>query len=153
MIPSPGSQAIRPLPRGERWDRACSDMLVTASAGTTAYPPEFSLIPRRTSSTSEDDTEGTCSPSDDLATATRVLLKTVSAPAGFSAWAADLSASPADLSARSAVRLLSNSAISTEYCPAESSATLPGVAEVRTSALSDALIGARPWEKARKRRS
>src|SRR4051812_16433722 len=43
------------------------------------YPPAFSAGPRRTSSDSEEDTEGTCSPSDALATATRVLLKTVSA--------------------------------------------------------------------------
>src|SRR5436190_13374448 len=91
-----------------------ADLPVSAFVGTTAYPPEFSLIPRRTSSTSEDDTEGTCSPSEDFATATRVLLKTVSAPAGFSAWAVELSACPADLSACWAVRLLSNSAISTE---------------------------------------
>src|SRR6266404_3662145 len=67
--------------------------------------------------------------------ATRVLLKTVSTP-------------PA-----SALRLLSSSDISTEWAPSESSATLPGVAEVRISALSGAPIGARPWEKARKRRS
>src|SRR5205814_305428 len=130
---------------GERWARS---VLIKR-----AYPPEFSLIPSRTSSTSEDDTEGTCSPSEDFATATRVLLKTLSAPAELSASLAGLSAWPVGLSACCAVRLVSNSAISTEYCPAESSATLPGVAEVRTSALSAALIGARPWEKARKRRS
>jgi len=35
----------------------------------------------------------------------------------------------------------------------ESSATLPGVAEDKISALSGAVIGARPWEKVRKRRS
>src|SRR5712671_1663519 len=64
--------------------------------------------------------------------AARVLLKTVSMPAA------------------GALRLLSSSVISTLYWPLESSATLPGVAEVRISALSGALIGARPWEYLRK---
>ena len=91
---------------------------------------------KRTSSISEEDTEGTCSPSEAREIATRVLLKTASAPA-----------------VGCALMLLSSSVTSTLYWPLESSATLPGVAEDRISALSGALIGARPWEKARKRRS
>src|SRR3954471_7401965 len=83
--------------------------------------------PMRTSSSNEDDTEGTCSPSDAREIATRVLLKAVSAPA-------------------CAVRLPSNSATSTLLGPWESSTTLPGVAEVRISAFSGGEIGARPCE-------
>ena len=48
---------------------------------------------------------------------------------------------------------VSSSVTSTELAPRESSATAPGVAEVRISALSGTVIGARPWEKVRKRRS
>ena len=44
------------------------------------------------------------------------------------------------------LRLLSNSVTSTLYWPVLSSATLPGVAEVRISAFSGAEIGASPWE-------
>src|SRR4029079_948974 len=94
----------------------------------------FSYPPMRMSSSSEDDTAGTCSPSLARDTATRGLLKAVSAPA----WA---------------VRLLSSSATSTLYWPMESSTTLPGVAEVSTRLFSGGLIGARPWEKERNRRS
>src|SRR3984885_12504761 len=94
------------------------------------------LVPLKgTSSSKDDDTEGACSPSEAREIATRVLLKTVSAPASL------------------ALRLLSSSATSTLYGPLESSATLPGVADDRISALSGAMIGARPWEKARNRRS
>src|SRR3984893_15090879 len=96
--------------------------------------PALAVTPKRTSSSSEEDTDGTWAPSEAREIATRVLLKTVSA----AAWA---------------LRLLSSSATSTLYWPLESSATLPGVAEVRISALSGAAIGARPWEKVRKRRS
>jgi hypothetical protein len=39
----------------------------------------FSLEPKRTSSKSEDDTDGICSPLETRETATRVLLKTPSA--------------------------------------------------------------------------
>src|SRR5439155_9538410 len=91
-------------------------------------PPVVSVALRGTSSASEDDTDGTCSPSEAREIATRVLLKTLSTP-------------PV-----SALRLLSSSDISTEWAPSESSATLPGVAEVRINALSGALIGARPCE-------
>src|ERR1700732_130611 len=95
----------------------------------------LALVPRRTSSSSEDETDGTCSPSEAREMATRVLLKTDSAPPAC------------------AVRLLSSSDTSTLCSPLPSSATLPGVAEVRTSALSGALIGARQWLKVRQRRS
>src|SRR6266403_5963573 len=94
-------------------------------------PPAFSLASvtlKRRSSASEEETVGTCSPSEAREIATRVLLKTLSTPPP------------------SGLRLLSSSDISTEWVPSESSATLPGVAEVRISALSGALIGARPWE-------
>src|SRR6266576_6250110 len=100
------------------------------------YPPAFSAVsvaPKLTSSSSDDDTDGTCSPSEAREMATRVLLKTASTPAAC------------------ALRLASSSDISTLLALLESSATLPGVAEVRISALSGAAIGARPWEKARKR--
>src|SRR5471030_1183689 len=106
-----------------------------SEAGTTIYPPALSLTAQLTSSSSEDDTEGTCSPSEAREMATRVLLKRASTPA-----------TPAG----SASRLVNNSVISTLCCPLESSATLPGVAEDKISALSGGLIGARPWEKARK---
>src|SRR5437660_1571501 len=85
-------------------------------------PP--ALVPRRTSSRSDDDTEGTCSPSEAREIETRVLLNTASAPFVCAA------------------RLPSNSETSTLCSPLESSATLPGAAEVRISALSGALIGA-----------
>src|SRR5215470_23766 len=94
-----------------------------------AYPP------MRISSVSEDDTLGTCSPSEAREMATRVLLKTLSTPVP------------------SLPKLLSSSETSTLFWPLLSSATLPGVAEVRISALSGAEIGARPCEKERKRRS
>src|SRR5216684_582373 len=90
--------------------------------------------PRLTSSIRVEDTVGTCSPSEAREIETRVLLKTLSTPA----WE---------------LKLFSSSETSTLFWPLESSATLPGVAEVRISALSGALIGASPWEKARKRRS
>ena len=47
--------------------------------------PAFSGVaePKRTSSRSEDETEGTCSPSEARETATRVLLKAASAPIGL----------------------------------------------------------------------
>src|SRR5260370_39981035 len=106
--------------------------------GHEAYPPAFSVAPRLTSASSEDDTAGTCSPSVAREMAVRVLLNSASAPAG-----------PAGC----ALMLLSSSVISTLWVPGESSATLPGVADDRTSALSGAAIGARPWEKVRKRRS
>src|ERR1700712_1478094 len=88
----------------------------------------------RTSSSSEDDTDGTCSPSEAREMATRVLLKTVSAPV-------------------CAFKLLSSSVTSTLYWPLPSSVTLPGVADDSTSAFSGGEIGARPWLKERKRRS
>src|SRR5216684_1613059 len=87
--------------------------------------------PKRTSSSSDDDTDGTCSPSEAREIATRVLLKALSAPA----WA---------------VRLFRSSATSTLYGPLESSATLPGVAALSTIVFSGGLIGARPWENERK---
>src|SRR3979490_1270415 len=87
------------------------------------------------SSSSDDDTDGTCSPSDARDTAMRVLLKTASAPAAFEPI------------------LFNSSVTSTLVWPLESSATFPGVADDRISALSGALIGARPCEYARKRRS
>ena len=87
------------------------------------------------SSSRDDDTEGTCSPSDERETATRVLLK--AALGGGSA--------PS--------RLFNSSDTSTLLAVLESSTTLPGVAEDRISAFSGGLIGARPWENARKRRS
>src|ERR1700730_17109650 len=93
------------------------------SRTTRVQPPAFSLALKRTSSSSEEDTEGTCSPSEAFEIATRVLLKTVS-------------------SAVCPLRLLSSSDISTEYWPLPSSVTLPGVAEDRISALSGAVIGA-----------
>src|SRR5882724_4761071 len=109
--------------------------MVGTAQGRLCPPYSFETHPpMRTSSSREDDTEGTCSPSLAREIATRVLLKAVSAPA----WAA---------------RLLSSSDISTLYAPLESSATLPGVAEVRIRAFSGGEIGARPWEKERKRRS
>src|ERR1700752_479360 len=92
--------------------------------------------PMRISSSSEDDTLGTCAPSEAREIETRVLLKTLSTP-------------PAPC----AFRLLRSSATSTLFWPLESSATLPGVADVRISALSDAASGARPCENERKRRS
>src|SRR5258708_2484900 len=92
------------------------------------YPPNWM------SSSSDDDTDGTCSPSLAREIATRVLLKALSAPA-------------------CAVRLFKSSATSTLYWPLESSATLPGVAEDSTRVFSGGLIGARPWENERKRRS
>src|SRR5213082_1415169 len=107
MVPLTRIASDPTSPRGERWapsvlirwrgGRERADTLVIAFAKTTAYPPEFSLIPRRTSSTSEEETEGTCSPSEDFATATRVLLKRVSAPARLVASPPELSASPAGL--------------------------------------------------------
>src|SRR6476660_150551 len=83
--------------------------------------------PRLTSSTSVDDTVGTWAPSEAREIETRVLWKTLSMPA----WP---------------FRLFSSSDTSTLFAPFESSATLPGVAEVRISALSEALIGASPCE-------
>src|SRR4029450_6806169 len=77
--------------------------------------------PKRMSSSSEDDTDGTCSPSEAREMATRVLLKTLSMPG-----------------APCAFKWLRSSAISTLFWPLESSPTLPGVAEVRISALSGA---------------
>src|SRR5260370_8097749 len=89
--------------------------------GHEAYPPAFSVAPRLTSSSSEDDTAGTCSPSVAREMAVRVLLNSASAPAG-----------PAGC----ALMLLSSSVISTLRVPAESSPPLPGVADHRTTALS-----------------
>src|SRR6266702_1426952 len=89
--------------------------------------------PKRMSSNSDDDTDGTCSPSDTREMVTRVLLKAASAVA----WAP---------------RLFNSSETSTLLELLESSATLPGVADVRISAFSGGLIGARPCEKERKRR-
>src|SRR6266404_2398780 len=102
----------------------------TASGTRGQLPalPVVSLAPKSMSSAREEETVGTCAPSEAREIATRVLLKTLSTPPP------------------SGLRLLSNSDISTEWVPSESSATLPGVAEVRISALSGALIGARPWE-------
>src|SRR6185312_16512657 len=99
-------------------------------------PPQLPALvaAKEMSSSKDDDTEGTCSPSEARAIATRVLLKTVSAPT-----------SPV-------LRLLSSSVTSTLYWPLESSATLPGVADVSTMVFSGGLIGARPWEKERNRR-
>src|ERR1700709_2920493 len=88
---------------------------------------------RRTSSFSDDDTEGTCSPFDARDTAIRVLVKRASAPAAFEPM------------------LFKSSVTSTLLWPLESSATLPGVADDRISALSGALIGASPCENGRKR--
>src|SRR5258708_16341678 len=97
-----------PIRRGlsfaQGWQTASFDkrlwLWVPALAGTTnsAQLPALSdsLAPRRTSSASEDDTDGTCSPSEAREIATRVLLKTVSTPPD------------------SAVRLVSSSDISTE---------------------------------------
>src|SRR5450631_3680834 len=70
------------------------------------YPPAFSALAKLTSSSSEDDTEGTCSPSEAREMATRVLLKTVSALATC------------------ALRLFNSSVISTLCWPLPSSATL-----------------------------
>ena len=81
----------------------------------------------RTSSSSDDDTCGTCSPSEARETEMRVLLKALAAP-------------------DCEFRLFSSSVTSTLYWPLPSSATLPGVAEVRISAFSGVEIGARPWE-------
>src|SRR5262249_44456827 len=86
-----------------------------------------SAVAKRMSSSSEDDTDGTCSPSEVFEIAMRVLLKTASAPSPLPSW-------------------LSNSPISALWRPATSSATLPGVAEERISALSGAAIGDRPCE-------
>src|SRR6185437_273976 len=91
-------------------------------------PPVASAVARRMSSRSEDDTDGTCSPALVREIATRVLRNTASAPRPFT------------------VRLRNSSATSTLWEPLESSATLPGVADERISALSGAMIGARPCE-------
>src|SRR5262245_26099620 len=93
-----------------------------ASRKSEPYPPNLM------SSSSEDDTVGTCSPSEAREIAMRVFLNTLSRPELLAA------------------RLLSNSVTSTLFAPLESSATLPGEAEDRISALSGALIGARPCE-------
>src|SRR6266568_6586428 len=135
-----GGELPRPALRGVETSEARSSPQAgrgeaSAEAGKRRQPPVVSVALRGTSSASEEDTEGTCSPSEAREIATRVLLKRLSTPPP------------------SALRLLSSSDISTEWVPSESSATLPGVAEVRISALSGALIGARPWEKARNRRS
>ena len=84
----------------------------------SAQPTRPRLSPTERLQTST--TTGTCSPSDARETATRVLLKTVSAPAAC------------------ALRLFSSSATSTLFRPLKSSATLPGTADVRISALSGA---------------
>src|SRR5260370_6290 len=83
--------------------------------------------PRLTSSTSVDDTVGTWAPSEAREIETRGLWKTLAMPVWLS-------------------RLFSSSDTSTLFAPFESSATLPGVADVRISALSGALIGASPCE-------
>src|ERR1700692_2147171 len=100
-----------------RNDGACQPPALVAAAS-----------PRRISSNSEDETVGTCSPSEAREMATRVLLKMVSASA---AWT---------------LRLFNSSDTSTLCSPLPSSATLPGVAEVRIRALSGGLIRARPGE-------
>ena len=82
----------------------------------------------RMSSSSDDDTSGTCSPSEARETATRVLLK---------------AACGAGLRIQIVQQLGHQHAV---LALAESSATLPGVAEDRISAFSGAEIGARPWE-------
>src|SRR5258708_33742715 len=84
------------------------------------YPPNWM------SSSSDDDTDGTCSPSEAREIATRGLLKALSAPA----WA---------------VRLFKSSATSTLYWPLESPATLPGGAEDSTWVFSASRIGAERW--------
>ena len=81
----------------------------------------------RTSSSKEDDTCGTCSPSEARETEMRVLLKAMAAP-------------------DCEFKLFRSSVTSTLYWPLLSSATLPGVAEVRISAFSGVEIGAKPWE-------
>src|SRR5882724_9515714 len=134
LNPSPGSH-LRCDPtsptRGEVAPQVRPDHL---SVGV--YPPAFSAASRRTSSESDDDTDGTRSPSEAREMAARVWLKMASA----------LSAD--------AARLARSSVIKTLWWPSESSTTLPGVAEERINAFSDAAtIGARPWEKVRKRRS
>ena len=88
---------------------------------------EFSLELKRTSSKSEDDTDGICSPLETRETATRVLLKTPSA-------------------LTCVLSSLSSSVTSTLCSPFMSSATLPGVLDEMMSALLGALISASPWE-------
>src|SRR5947209_18866735 len=88
---------------------------------------EFSLELKRTSSKSEDDTDGICSPLETRETATRVLLKT-----------------PSALTCASSS--LSSSVTSTLCSPFMSSATLPGVLDDMMRALLGALISASPWE-------
>src|SRR5207244_12815247 len=83
--------------------------------------------PMRTSSSSDDDTCGTCSPSEARETEMRVLLKALAAP-------------------DCEFKLFKSSVTSTLYWPLPSSATLPGVAEVRINAFSGAEIGASPCE-------
>src|ERR1700727_331806 len=104
------------------------------------YPPVLpaALALKLTSSISEEETEGTWAPSDAREIATRVWLKIASAARARSALV---------------LILVSSSVTSTEFSPVESSATAPGEAEVRISALSGTVIGARPCEKVRKRRS
>src|SRR6478736_8213564 len=87
-----------------------------------------SYPPMRTSSSKEDDTCGTCSPSEARETEMRVLLKAMAAP-------------------DCAFKLFRSSVTSTLYWPLPSSATLPGVAEVRICSCYRAEIGASPWEK------
>src|SRR5687768_6157437 len=100
------------LSQRERWRwsepiETTNDRVMTALDATGKPQP-----PRLTSSTSVEDTVGTCSPSEAREIEMRVLLKTLSRPA----WV---------------LKLLRSSETSTLFWPLESSATLPGVAEVR----------------------
>lgn len=102
-------------------------VLVRGGEGGNADVIKFSLELKPTSSKSEHDTEGICSPLETRETAMRVLLKTPSALTWVSS-------------------SLSSSVTSTLCSLVVSSPTLPGVLDERTSALLGALIGARPWE-------
>ena len=54
---------------------------VSKDEAAAGYPPALSSDPSWTSSSSDEDTDGTCSPSEARATTPRVLLKAASAPA------------------------------------------------------------------------
>ena len=114
---------------------ACGPFSVLIHGGVMgADESEFSLELKRTSSRSDDDTDGICSPLETRETATRVLLKTLSA-------------------LTCALSSLSSSVTSTLCSPFVSSVTLPAVLDEMMSALLGALIGASPWEYERNRRS
>src|SRR6267142_2154476 len=106
---------------------ATSALSVLIGARDDAGESESLLGLKRTSSKSEEDTDGICLPLETRKTATRVLLKTPSA-------------------LTCTLSSLSRSVTSTLCSPFVSSATLPGVLDEMMSALLGALTGASPWE-------